>query len=205
MDSQTPKKRGRETEDLAHYIYVQEPKRFHVEETDRFLDLVQLNKTLADEEEEECTPSEELVSRVMRNLMEESDAIGCSSYLTSNSVDNSAGTDICRDREGQTLDLGTGVDLSFIRDASNDDLGTPPSPALELSAVLSENPDLKSFGENWHFEDDFESYQQLIALYASARNENRPQDYMNREFIISGMLFDNDFSEPWRPETACDF
>lgn len=67
---QTLRKRGREPESLADSNDVQKPKRFPGEQTDRFLDLLQLDQSLA-EEEEEYAPSEELVSGVMRSLEEE--------------------------------------------------------------------------------------------------------------------------------------
>ena len=58
MDSQTPRKRGHEPKVLLDSIDVPEPKRFHVEETDRFVHLLQLDKTIADEEEDEYAPIE---------------------------------------------------------------------------------------------------------------------------------------------------
>nr|ABK26546.1 unknown [Picea sitchensis] len=219
MDSQTPRKRGREPEALPDSIDVPEPKRFHGEETDRFLQVLQLVKSVADEEEEEYAPSDELVSGVMRKLEEEIAATRSTSILPSYSGDNAAASDIYRDHEGQTLDSDAGVYLSYLLNASDDELGIPPSSALDLkdevylcqketSAGLSVNPDLKSLGENWQFEDDFENYQQLMSLgmglYEDAWNESQLQDYMNKDFISPGMLFDDDFSETWRPETACD-
>jgi len=156
----------------------------------------------------------------MRNLEEEI-AATCSSFiLPSIFADNAAAaSDIYRDHEGQILDSDAWFDLSYLVNASDDELGIPPSSALDLkdevclsqkktSAALSENPDLKSLCENWQFEDGFENYQQLISpvmgLYEDAWNANQLQDYKNRYFISPGMLFEDDFSETWRPETACD-
>jgi hypothetical protein len=209
--SQTLGKREREPESLKDSIDVGEPKRFHGEETDRFL--LQLDKTLSDEdEEEECAPSEELVNGVMRSLEEEIAATCTTSYLPSNSEYNSAASDIFSGQESQTLDFDSGGDLSYLLEASDDDLGIPPSPVLDLKHEvcpspketvegLSENPYLKSLGENWHFEDNFDNYQQFT-LYEDAWNASHLQDYMNKDFVSQSMLFDGDFSVAWRLETA---
>jgi hypothetical protein len=176
---QTLRKRGREPKSLADSNDVQKPKRFPGEQTDRFLDLLQLDQSLA-EEEEEYAPSEELVSGVMRSLEEEIASTCSTSYLPSNSGDTSAASDTCRDHEGQSLDSDAGGDLSFLLSASDYELGIPPNTTLDLkdevclsredtSEGLSENPDLKYLSENWHFEDDFEIYQQF-AIYEDAWN-----------------------------------
>jgi hypothetical protein len=201
MNSQMPRKRGREPEALSDSIDVREPKRLDDEETDQFLDL-----TVEDKEEEEYTPNEQLVRGVMGSLEEEIAATCFTSYLPSNSGDNATTSDICRDHEGKTLDSDAGVDLSYLLNVSEDELDIPPSPAPnmkgevclsrnETTASLSENPDLKSLAENCHFEDDFENYQHLIALYEDPWNVSQLQDYMNKDFICPGMLFDDDFLE----------
>jgi hypothetical protein len=199
MDSQTPRKCGHEPEAFPDSIYVSQSKRFHSEETYRFVHLLQLDKIVADEEDK-YAPIEQLVSGIMRNLEEEI-AATCSSFiLPSIFVDNAATTsNIYRDHEGQTLDSDAWFDLSYLVNASDDELGIPPSSALDLkdevclsqkktSAALSENPDLKSLCENWQFEDGFENYQQLISpvmgLYEDACNANQLQDYKNIDFII---------------------
>jgi len=209
--SQTLGKREREPESLKDSIDVGEPKRFHGEETYRFL--LQLDKTLADEdEEEECAPSEELVSRIMRSLEEEIAATCYTSHLPSNSEVNSASSDIFSGQDSQTLDSDSGVDLSYLLEASDDDLGIPPSPVLDLKNEvhpspketpegLSETPYLNSLGENWHFEDNFDSYQQF-PLYEDAWDASQMQDYINRDFVSQSMLFDGDFSMACRLETA---
>lgn len=151
--SQTLGKREREPEPLLNSSVVAEPKRFHGEETDQFL--LQLDKTLSDEDEE-CAPSEELVSGIMRSLEEEIATTCSTSYLPSNSEDNSAASDIFSGQESQTLDSGSAFDLSYLLEASDDDLGIPvlglkrevcPSPK-EASEGLSETPYLKSLEGN---------------------------------------------------------
>jgi hypothetical protein len=212
MMSDTLGKRGRESESQPDSIYVREPKRFHGEETDRFLHLLQLDPTLAaDEQEEECAPSEELVDGVMK-ILEEEIAATCSTSYRSNSGDKSALPDISGSHESRTVDADSGIDLCYLLEASDDDLGILPSPVLDLKeeACLSpkepfeglwETSDLKSLGENWHFEDDFENFQQF-ALYENSWNASQLQDYWNRDFVSQGMLFEEDFSETWRLETA---
>ena len=111
----------------------------------------------------------------MGSLEEEIAATYFTSYLPSNSGDNVTTFDICRDHEGKTLDSDVGVDLSYLLNVSEHELDIPPSPTLNMKgevclsrnetiASLSKNPDLKSLAENFHFEDDFENYQHLIAL-----------------------------------------
>jgi len=212
MMSDTLRKRGRESEAQPNSIYVREPKRFHGEETDRFLRLLQLDPTLTDDEqEEECAPSEELINGVIKSLEEEI-AATCSTSYRSNSGDKSAAADISSSPEGQTVDADSGIDLCYLLEALDDDFGIPPSPVLDLKeeACLSpkepfeglwESSDLKFLGENWHFEDDFENFQQF-AEYENAWNASQLQDYMNRDFVSQGMLFEGDFSETWRLETA---
>lgn len=204
--SQTLRKRSYEPEALVDSDGVREPKRFEGEETGRFLDLLQLDQTLA-EEAEDSAPSEELVSEIMRSLEEEIAATCSTAHLASNSADTSAASVICRDHEVQTLDSNNGVDLSYLVEASDYELGIPQSTALDLkgevclapnvaSKGLSENPNLKYVGEIWDFEDDFESYQQF-PVYEDAWNERLVQDYLNTDCIIPGTLFDGEFSEAW--------
>ena len=76
--SQILRKRCGEAEVPPDYIDVQEPKRFHGEETEQFFQLQQLDQTLADNGEE-CAHSEELVNGVMRSLEEEIVATCCTS------------------------------------------------------------------------------------------------------------------------------
>ena len=156
---------------------VQEPKRFHGEETDRFLHLLQLDKTF-DDVEEDCAPSEELVEGVMRSLEEELGVTCSTSYPSSSSLDNSLASDISSGNEGQTLDSNSVFDLCYLLEASDDELGIPASPvvgfkdelclsSMETSEGLWENLDLISIGENWHFQDDFEN-NLWFALYENA-------------------------------------
>lgn len=207
------RKRGREPEALVDTMDVWEPKRFHAEEMERFLYLLQVDQTLTeDDEDEECAPSEELIEGVMRSLEEEI-AVTCStSNLFSDSGDNSAASDISRSCESQNLASDTDVHLSYLLEASDDDLGIPPSLVLDLkdeacvftkgtSTVFWEKQDLQSLGENWIFEEDFDNKQQL-ALYEDAWDASELQDYMNRDFVSQGLLFDGELSTAWKLETA---
>lgn len=210
--SEALRKRGRETDALLDSIDVGEPKRFHPEETDRFHHLLQLDKTLSDEDEEDCAPSEELVNGIMKSLEEKIAAVSSTSYNSSISGDNSVAVDISGGDEGQTRDSNSGDHLCYLLEASDDELGIPPSPGLDLKHEVCQSPkktsdglsdimDLKSLCENWHFEDDFEFYQQF-AVYEDAWDASQLEDYMNRDFISKGMLLDGDFSSAWRLETA---
>jgi len=205
--SESPlRKRDREPEALPDSIAVREPKRFHGEETYILLHLLQLDQTLADdgEELEEFAPSEELVNRVMRSLEEEIAATCSTSYPSSNSGVKSAGPDISSGHEVRTRDSDSAVDLRYLLEASDDELGIPPSPVLDLeeevcqspketSESLWEKPDLKSMGENWHFEDHFDNYQQF-AMYGNSWDAIQLEDYMNRDFVIQATVFYGDFS-----------
>ena len=66
--SETLRKRGREAEALQDSIDVGKHKRFHHEETERFLQLLQLDETLSVEDKEEYTPNEELVNGIMSRV-----------------------------------------------------------------------------------------------------------------------------------------
>jgi len=202
--SQTLRKRGREPEALMDAVDVQEPKRFHGEETDRFLHLLQLEKTLADdEEEEECFHSEELVERVMRSLEEEIGVTISTRYPSSSSRNNSVAFNVSSGQEGQTLDLDSVFDPCYLVEAASDDkLAIQPSPVLDLkyevclspketSESLPESGDLKSLAENWHFGDDFENYQQF-GLYEDSWDVSQLRDYMNRDFVSLGLVFDGE-------------
>lgn len=167
------RKRGRDLEALPDSIDVQERKRFHGEETDGFLHLLQLNQTLGEDDEEDgFSPSEELVNRVMRSLEEEIATTCSTSYPSPNSGYNSAATDISSNQEGLTRDTDSGVDLCYLLEASDEDLGISPSPVLDLTEELcrsSEKPSEGSSGnlnlislcENWHCVDDFKNFQQF--------------------------------------------
>jgi len=206
--SEMLRKRSREPENLPNSTDVRERKRFHVEEMDQFHHLLLLDKTLA-AAEEECAPSEEVVNGVMRSLEEE---IGVNSYPSSNFGVDWAAYDKSSGHEGQTLASDSGIDLIYLLEASDDELGIPLSPVLDLkdevcqstketSECLFNNPDLESL-ENWHFEDDFESYTQL-AWYEDASDASQPRDYMNRDFICQDLFFEGDFSAAWTLETTC--
>ena len=96
--------------------------------------------------------------------------------------------------------------MSYLLEASDDELGIPPSSVLDLKAGevslstketserLLVSPDLKSVRENWHFEDNFQNYE-LLAVYEDPWDENQLlQDYMSTDFVSESMLFDGDFS-----------
>lgn len=192
---QTLGKREREAESLQDSIDVGARKRFHDKETDGFLS--QLDKTLVEEEEEECAPSEEAVKGIMRILEEE---IG-TSYRPSNSEENSAASYIFSGHETQTLGSDRGIDLSYLLELSDDELGIPvldlnheicPTPN-EATEDLSKNTYLKSLAENWHFDDKFDNCHQFT-LYEDTWDGSQLEDYINGDFVGQNMLFDWDFS-----------
>jgi hypothetical protein len=209
--SETLRKRGREPEALLDSIDAGDPKRFHCEETDRLFHLLQLDKTLSDDEEE-CALSEELVNGVMRSLEEEIAATCSTSSHPSNSDDNPAAADISSGHEGETRDSDSGIDLNYLLEASDDELGIPPSPVLDLkdevclsargtsASDLTENPDLKFLSENWHVECDFESYEQFV--FDDAWDARQMQDYLSRDLVSQGTFYDGSISAPWRLEAA---
>lgn len=208
--SQTLKKRGRQTEALLDSMDVLESKRFDCEETDRFIHLLQLDKTLA-YDEEECAPSEELLDGVMRTL-EDLIAATCSTSYLSNSGNNLVASDISSGHEGQTVASDSVFDLCYLLEASDDELCIPASPvagltdeirlsSMETSEGLWENLVLVSIGENWHFQDDFEN-NLWVSSFENSWDANQLQDYLNRGFVSQGLLFEEDFLEAWRQETA---
>lgn len=202
--SDTLRKRGREPEALPDCTDVRAPKRFDGtgEETELFRHLLLLDKTVA--ENEECASSEDFVIGigVTRSLEEEM------------SRDNSPAYDICSVHEGQTLVSDSDIDLCYLLEASDDELGIPSSPVLDSKAEfcqspeeifsgegLSETPDLKCQGENWDFEEEFQNYQQF-GMLEDAWDSNQVQDYMNKDFISQDLLFEGDYSAPWTVETV---
>lgn len=199
-------KREREDESLLKSIDVGEPKRFHGEQTDRFVS--QLDETSVDEDVEECAPNGELVNGIMKSLEEQSSPTCSTSYLNSNSKDNSAASHSFIGQESETLGSDLGFDLSYLLEASDDDLGIPPSPVLDLrhelcpntketTDGLSESPYLKSLGENMQYEDMFDSCQEFT-LYEDAWDPRQLQDCMNRYFVSQNLLLDGDF--PWHED-----
>lgn len=207
--SQTLKKRGREPEAVPASIDVWETKRFHSDDNDRFRHLLQLDETLS-QEEEECAPSEEVINEVMKSLEEEIGTTCFTSYLSSNSGDNSASSDISSGQEGETLASESGFDLSYLLEASDDELGIPFDPVLDFKDEvwpstgetlegLLENPDPKFLGEIWHLE-DIENYLQF-ALYEDACEASQTEDYMNRVFLGPDMFLEAEFSAAWISET----
>ena len=117
--------------------------------------------------------------------------------------DNLAADDIISGQESQSEGLDSGDNLCYLLEASDDELGIHPSPVLLCQSLratsdgLSKSADLKSICENWHFEDDFENYQQF-SVYEDAWDASQLQDYMNIEFFSQGMLFDADFAATWK-------
>lgn len=188
------RKRHREPEVLADSIDVRERKRFHSEEVDRFLHVLQLDQSFANNDDEEFASSGELLNEVMRSL-EKGIAATCS---------NSAGPDITSCHEGQTLHSDSAVNLSYLMEASDEELGIPPIPVLDFKKDvcqsskdifedLMKDSALKSVGENWYLEKDFENYEQSI-LYGNSLDEIQLDDYVNRDFISQTMLIEGDFS-----------
>lgn len=126
------RKRNHQPEALPDFIDIPEPKRFHGEEKNRFLHIMQIAKTLADDDDDEFSPSEELLNQVMKSLEE---AIGskCSTYNPSACAgDNFAGPDISCGNQAQTRDSDSGVDLRHLLKGSDDDIGIPPNLVVDL-------------------------------------------------------------------------
>lgn len=206
--SNTLRKRGREPEVLLDSNEAREFKRFNGEETDLFRHFPLIDKTLAEEQAACC---EDVVCGVMRSLEEEISAT-CSTFYAPISADNSSASNISRGYESQTL--VSDIDLCYLLEASDDDLGIPSGPVLDfkdavcqfpketLSAEgLSENPHQKFQGENWDFKNEFENYQQF-AVYEDSWAASELQDYMNRDFVSHDVLLDGDFSAAWTFDTA---
>lgn len=199
--SEALRKRSREPEAMPDSIGVREPKRLRDEEMEGFLHLLQLHE---DDDEEECAPSEELVNGVMKSLEEEIGSSCSSSYTPSNCLDNSTDSVISSGQGGQTLGSESVIDLCYLLEASDDELGIPPSTVVdskdEVCSDLSENADFKYLGENWHFEDDFESYEQFV--FEDAWDARQVQDYLSKDFAGQGTFYDGSVSAAWRLEAA---
>lgn len=208
--SDTLRKRGREAEVLLDSTEVQESKRFNGEETDPFRHLPLLDKTLL---EEETASSEDVVSEVMGSPEKEISAT-CSTFDAPIAVDNSSASDIFRGYEAQTVVSDPAVDLWYLLEASDDDLGIPSRSVVDFqdevcqfpketlsSEGLSENPDLKCQVKDWDIENFFENNQKF-ELIEDCWDAIEMQDYINRDFVSQDTYFDGDFSAPWALETA---
>lgn len=179
----------RQPEVLADSIDVRKRKRFHSEEVDQ---------SFANDDDEEFASSEEVLNEEMKSL-EKGIAATCS---------NSAGRDLTNGHEGQTLHSESAVDLSYLMEASDEELGIPAIPVLDFKKEvcqsskdifedLKKDSTLKSIGENWYLENDFENYEQSI-LYGNSWDANQLDDYVNGDFISQTMLLEGDFSATWR-------
>lgn len=199
--SQTLRKRGRESESSPD---VGESKRFNGQDTDPFLHLPLLDETLA-AAEEEYDPSEDFGCEAMRSVEEELNGT-CSTFFAPNSVDKSANLDISSEHERRTVVSEWRIDLCYLLEASDDELGIPPSPVLDLKGDVSksreeifttqsfwENPEFNCLDEIIVLEDDFENNQEF-ELYEDDCDARQLEDYMKREFVGQEVLFGGDFS-----------
>lgn len=216
--SATLRKRCREPEALPDTSDVRESKRSFNgigEETDLFRHLPLLDKTVAENQEvnEECASRKDYVVGVMRSMEEEISAT-FSTFCEPISGDNSSSYDIYSVHEGEALVSDSGIDLCYLLDASDDELGIPSYPVLDskdevsepseetfTTEGLSETPNLKWQGENWDFVDEFPNYQQFDLLEDSW-DANHAQDCMNKDLLSQNMLFEGDFSAAWALETT---
>jgi len=213
----TLRKRCLEPEGLPDSTDVRESKRFNGmgEEMDLFRHLPLLDKTRAENEivNEECASIQEFVIGVMRSREEEISET-FSTFYASISLDNSSSNDIYSVHEEQTLVSDSDIDLCYLLEASDDELGIPSTPILDsknefcqppketfIAEGFSETADLKWQGENWDFVDEFHNYQQFD-LFEDAWDANHVQDYMNKDFISQEVLFGGAFSAAWTLETT---
>ncbi|XP_057828603.2 uncharacterized protein LOC131039784 [Cryptomeria japonica] len=117
-------------------------------------------------------------------------------------------TSRCENKESEN-----GIDLSYLLEASDDELGLPASPVANIDnqnvcaaassdkqgfgtcSDSAENAEQKDFLENWHFEDDFVDYAQFAVFDDAAASA---WDVVNLEAFIDG-----DYSTSWELETIC--
>ncbi|KAH9312554.1 hypothetical protein KI387_027589, partial [Taxus chinensis] len=166
--SNPAKKRCREDE-----IPPESLKHFRGETEQLILHLLEdMDSPAESQEEENCAPSEEIVSGVMKSLEEE---IGITSCSTSNDGDSSGLTrddSVSSDMNSRYETQSGGhneINLDYLLGASDDELGIHPPTALQnsgdqfhsseeegfgISVDFTQNPELKSFVDNWLFEDD---------------------------------------------------
>lgn len=181
------KKRSREEEAL-----LSSPKRFHGRTEQQY------PHTLEDVELVENFQGEEQL--VMTSLVEEETGVSLFSG------DDMAGG--CGNRESETV-----IDLGYLLQASDDELGIPASPVVNIDGQdvcaasssdeegygncfdFSDNAEPKVFLDNWHFEDDFVDYAQFAVFDDTAASA---WDVVSPEAFIDG-----DYSASWGPETIC--
>ena len=99
-------------------------------------------------------------------------------------------------------------DLGYLLEASDDELGLPPSSSEEVKNVVETelirvSSDSSGIGEFWGFEDQIPSYDSFELGTGDGYNNSNAYVEFNGLFEYSDVYFDSsDFSDPtWRHET----
>ncbi|KAK6931493.1 hypothetical protein RJ641_003286 [Dillenia turbinata] len=90
-------------------------------------------------------------------------------------------------------------DLGFLLEASDDELGLPPSVSPNGDESKDDVTELSGIGELWGFDDEIPSYE--FGICESNVIDNGNNTFYNGEYVALDGLFEytDDFS--WRPET----
>ncbi|KAK6921753.1 hypothetical protein RJ641_012260 [Dillenia turbinata] len=165
-------------------------KRVRDDTSDEFdLDLPEV-KRLRDDllgflDESDLTPTTQDLASVMRSFEEE---ILFSSDPPENNI-----VDLTSDSAESQPDLG------FLLEASDDELGLPPSVSPNSDESKEDVAELSGIGELWGFDDEIPSYE--FGICESNVNGNGNNNCYNGEYVALDGLFEyaDDFS--WHPET----
>lgn len=205
------RKRGREENDELSFSDVSEAKRFNGL-TAQGEELLHLLEDMDPNDEKSLGDSEELVEGVMRSLEEE---IGVQTSCSSNNLDeNIQLEDFLLAESANSLD--SNVELGYLLEASDDELGIPPtltgvpedqSSSDESCADILDKPAVenKYYGDQlWQFEDEVSGYDMLEFGYGC--DVSRFNEIEGKDFVVNnGMLFEHsDVDQSWRQEATCE-
>lgn len=204
------RKRGRDEDDDLISCDLSEAKRFNGL-TAQGEELLHLLEDMDPNDEKCLEDSEELVNGVIRSLEEEIGVQPSCSHDRLN--ENIQLEDLLFVESANSLD--TNVELGYLLEASDDELGIPPTligapedqsssdescaDILDSSAVQNEWND----DQLWPFEDEVSGYDMLEFGYCDMSRFNEVE---GRDFAVNNgmMLFEHsDVDQPWRQEATC--
>lgn len=201
------RKRGREENDELSSCDVSEAKRFNGL-TAQGEELLHLLEDMDPNDEKTLEDSEGLVEGVIRSLEEE---IGVHPSCSTDSLDENIELEDFL-LAGNSLD--TNVELGYLLEASDDELGIPPtltgvpedqSSSEESCADILDSPAVENeyYGDLWQFEDEVPGYDLLGFGYGF--DVSRFNDTEGKDFVVNnGMLFEHsDVDQPRRQEATC--
>ncbi|GLJ07837.1 hypothetical protein SUGI_0075210 [Cryptomeria japonica] len=158
------------------------------------------------ETEPKCCASEEAVCADLRDFEEEIGAMSPSASEQGFSGLNREDDSLASDMTSGYGNSEDGIDLCYLLEASDDELGIPPTPVYNFegeensgfASDFNENADLKDFLEKWHFEDNFVDCREFSLIEDSAAIA------WDDLAASQGLFVDGDCYQSWGLENAGD-